>query len=162
MRAMEAPGGHCRRQRRPVDDALSSGAVGREHGPGFMRQSACVKRVLKLIGGGLIAAMLAGPAMAQGKVEFRSMPNGQGREFEVVVPRPTPAEAPTPDAKFFPQDHQVPYEPGFIAPLTVRPRAGPIKRIGAAGWTSPPSRGYGGDQNFAVGSFSMGIGIIWE
>jgi hypothetical protein len=119
--------------------------------------------VLNVAGcGAVIVAALAGPAMAQGKVEFKSTPDGQGREFEVVVPRPAPGDTPTPDAKFFPQDHQVPYEPGFITPLTVTPKSGPIKRIGAAGWTSPPSRGYGGDQNFAVGSFSMGIGFTWE
>jgi hypothetical protein len=78
------------------------------------------------------------------------------------VPRPAPGDTPTPDAKFSPQDHQVPYEPGFLAPLTVTPKSGPIKKIGAAGWTSPPSRGYGGDQNFAVGSCSIGIGLTWD
>ena len=119
------------------------------------------REVVGLAIAGLLFAALASPAVGQGKVEFRSTPDGQGREFEVVVPRPR-GEVPTPDAKFFPQDHQVPFEPGFIEPLTARPQSGPIKKIGAAGWTSPPGRGYGGDQNFAVGSFSMGISFTWE
>jgi hypothetical protein len=121
-----------------------------------------IETAVRLIVSGLLLAAAASPVMAQGKVEFRGTADGQGREFEVVVPRPKPGEVPTPDAKFFPQDHQVPYEPGFIEPLTARPQSGPIKKIGAAGWTSPPGRGYGGDQNFAVGSFSMGISFTWE
>src|SRR5262245_60551968 len=112
---------------------------------------------VRLVAAAGLLAVAAGPALAQGKVEFRSTPDGQGREFEVVVPRPFPGESPTPDAKFFPQDNKVPFEPGFIAPLTVTPKSGPIKKIGGAGWTSPPGRGYGGDQNFAVGWFSMGV-----
>lgn len=112
--------------------------------------------------GVLLGALAAGPSLAQGKVEFRTTPDGQGREFEVIVPRPQQGELTTPDGKFFPQDHQVPYEPGFIEPLTVRPESGPIRKFGAAGWTSPPGRGYGGDQNFAVGSFSLGISFTWE
>jgi hypothetical protein len=126
--------------------------------PKVMRRSILLSAFSTIV----VSALLGGQAIAQGKVEFRNTPDGQGREFEVVVPPPKPGETVTPDAKFFPQDHQVPYEPGFIEPLTTRPKSGPIKKLGAAGWTSPPGRGYGGDQNFAVGSFSMGLSFTWE
>jgi hypothetical protein len=71
-------------------------------------------------------------------------------------------EGSSPDAKFFPPDHEVPYEPGFIEPLTFRPNKGPIERLGSAAWTSPPGRGYGGDQNFSGGWFSIGVGLTWK
>jgi hypothetical protein len=118
--------------------------------------------IKQLAVGVILSAWLSTMVVAQGKVEVRSTPDGQGRQFEVVVPRQVPGEAATPDSKFYPQDHQVPYEPGFIEPLTGRPESGRIKKIGAAGWTAPPGRGYGGDQNFSVGWFSMGVGFTWE
>jgi hypothetical protein len=120
------------------------------------------RMIHRIAAGMVVSTLLTTPAFAQGKVEVRTTPDGQGRQFEVVVPRQVPGEVPTPESKFYPQDHQVPYEPGFIEPLTARPESGRIKKIGAAGWTAPPGRGYGGDQNFAVGWFSMGVGFTWE
>ncbi|MCI0547620.1 MAG: hypothetical protein L0027_10085 [Candidatus Rokubacteria bacterium] len=113
--------------------------------------------------GTLLVLGLTAPALAQGKVEVRSIETPQGRRFEVISPNPAPLDATRPrDADFYGDDVRIPYEPGFIEPFTTAPAAGPIKKVGLAGWTAPPGRGSPNNIPESPGWFALGIAIIFE
>jgi len=106
-----------------------------------------------------------GSALAQtSPVEVKTSTPADPRELEIVTPAPGSRDVTRPrEADFYPNDVRVPYDPGFVEPLTTRPKSGPIKRVGVSGWTAPAGRGdgYAAGQELN-GWFGFGISVIWE
>jgi hypothetical protein len=114
---------------------------------------------------GLGAAGMAGaqsqPAPAAG-VELKS--GGEATpKFELSAP-PAIREGTRPrDAGFYPEDVRVRHEPAFVEPLTHRPAAGPVKKMGASLWTAPAARGsLASSPPDVPGWLGFGFTLIWE
>jgi hypothetical protein len=126
-----------------------------------------MRRVTSTLGAGTIGAFavafaLIGVAQAQPRVEIRQTPSGE-RQFEVVAPGPAPRDMSRPrDADFYREDNRTPYEPGFVEPLTGKPRSGPIKKWGVSGWTAPAAAGPMAHRQENSGWFGFGLTFIWE
>lgn len=113
---------------------------------------------------GALGLAVAAPAAAQIPVEVRtSAEPAQQRELELIAPAPGAREVTRPrEADFFGEDVRVRHEPGFVEPLTARPKTGPVKKVGLSGWTAPPGRGDGIVQREISGWFGFGISVVWE
>ncbi|HUG38382.1 MAG TPA: hypothetical protein VML54_15600 [Candidatus Limnocylindrales bacterium] len=124
-----------------------------------------MKRVLAvlLLGPALVvAAASAASAQTQGSTELRTTAV-PGEMDLFVAPSPGARDVTRPrEADFYREDIRVRHEPGFIEPLTTRPKTGPIKKVGLSGWTAPPGRGDGIVQHETSGWFSFGLSIVWE
>jgi hypothetical protein len=105
----------------------------------------------------------AAPAVAQTPIEIKT--DSPGDPLELVTPAPGARDVSRPrEAEFYPnpQDIRVRHDPGFVEPLTTRPKSGPIKKVGLSGWTAPPGRGDGSAQQETSGWFGFGISFTWE
>jgi hypothetical protein len=109
----------------------------------------------------LLALAAAVPVMAQSGVEMTTSAPQEG--LEIVAPTPGARDATRPrEADFYREDIRVRHEPGYIKPLTVTPKSGPVKKIGLSGWTAPPGRGDGSVQHENNGWFGFGLSLTWE
>jgi hypothetical protein len=122
---------------------------------------------------GVLGFALAGPAAAQAPstqppaaptlVDVQTGATPSDRNLEIIAPEPGAQDVTRPrEADFYPEDVRVRHGPGFVEPLTVRPKIGPVKKVGVSGWTAPPGRGDGIVQREINGWFGFGISVIWE
>jgi len=128
-----------------------------------MKRTMIATSLLLVSGSLLLVGMAGGPALAQSRVEVSASSPGDPRELELVSPAPGAREVSRPrEADFYREDIRVRHDPGFVEPLTTRPKSGPIKKIGLSGWTAPPGRGDGIVQQDISGWFGFGLSIVWE
>jgi len=91
------------------------------------------------------------------------------QQFDLNLPTPDqsragssrqPGRPATPGAEIYPHRPPVPYEPGFVTPLSRETETG---RMGAAGWTSPntPAGSRVGTDPDNAGWFGSGLAIEW-
>ena len=101
------------------------------------------------------------PASASPGVEVKA-PEAAPK-FELSAP-PAVREGTRPrDAGFYPEDVRVRHEPAFVEPLTRRPAAGPVKKMGASLWTAPAARGsLASSPPDVPGWLGFGFTLIWE
>ena len=122
---------------------------------------------------GVLGLALAGPAAAQAPsaqpapapapVDDQTSATPADKNLEIIAPSPGARDVTRPrEADFYPEDVRVRHEPGFVEPLTARPKTGPVKKVGVSGWTAPPGRGDGIVQREINGWFGFGISVIWE
>ena len=122
---------------------------------------------------GVLGFVLAGPATAQtpptqpptapAPVDVQTSVTAADKNLEIIAPSPGARDVTRPrEADFYPEDVRVQHEPGFVEPLTARPKTGPVKKVGVSGWTAPPGRGDGIVQREISGWFGFGISVIWE
>jgi len=134
-----------------------------------MRMVTIAPRGLALAG--LLALASAGPAAAQAPaappppaagVELKSGAEATPK-FELSAP-PAVREGTRPrEADFYPEDVRIRHEPAFVEPLTHRPKAGPVKKLGASLWTAPAARGSAlSSPPDAPGWLGFGFTLIWE
>jgi hypothetical protein len=122
-----------------------------------------VRTIQRVAAVALVVLGSVATGFAQGKVEVRaSAPEGE-RPLEFVTPSPGASEISKPrEADFYGQDVPVQHEPGFIEPLTIRPREGRIRKIGVSGWTAPSGLAEGVQRSQISGWFAIGISMTWE
>jgi hypothetical protein len=111
----------------------------------------------------LVLTALGGPVSAQQAAAPVLGPERGSLDFGIIGRYTREATHPR-ENEFYRDDLKVRHEPGFIEPMTVRPQSGPIKKIGASGWTSPPGTGALPQvlhQEFS-GWFGFGISAVWE
>ena len=122
---------------------------------------------------GVLGFALAGPVAAQtppteppaapAPVDVQTSVSTADKNLEIIAPSPGSRDVTRPrESDFYPEDVRVRHEPGFVEPLTVRPKTGPVKKVGVSGWTAPPGRGDGIVQREINGWFGFGISVIWE
>jgi len=121
-----------------------------------------MKQLLAVIAlAGLAALGPVSPSLAQSTTELRA--TTYPGELELVAPSPGSREVTRPrEADFYREDIRVRHEPGFVEPLTARPKSGPIKKIGLSGWTAPPGVVDRTVQREASGWFGFGLSFTWE
>ena len=121
-----------------------------------------MKRLLAVLG--LASLPILGavtPAGAQATTELRA--TTYPGELELIAPSPGTREVTRPrEADFYREDIRVRHDPGFVEPLTARPKSGPIKKIGLSGWTAPPGVVDRTVQREASGWFGFGLSFTWE
>ena len=118
--------------------------------------------VLGLVGVALATGAVAAPAFAQSPpaADAPAAPEG---DFAIIAPRSAREATRAREQEFYPgEDIRVRHEPAFVRGLSTAPAAGPIKRMGISGWTSPPGRGDGQIAHEVSGWFGFGFSIIWE
>jgi hypothetical protein len=108
----------------------------------------------------VVSVLLAAGAAGAQPVEIEARPPERVPELEVIAPplredvsRPT-------DADYYPESSRVPYDPAFVAPLTVETERGVA---GLAGWTSPntPIVEQGTAYREVQGWFAFGFAFVW-
>jgi hypothetical protein len=125
-----------------------------------------MKRALtaKVIGIGLLAVMIAGPASAQNPVEIRATAPEKPPQLRIVEPSPATREATRPrEADFYREDVRVRHEPAFIEPFVGQTQGG--TKYGLSGWTSPttPVGSYVSQEPWArSGWFALGFTVVWD
>lgn len=118
--------------------------------------------VLSLFGLAVIAGWPAAPASAQSQPAQVSPAAPEG-DFAIIAPKSAREVTRAREQEFYPgEDIRVRHEPAFVRGLSAAPAAGPIKRMGVSGWTSPPGRGDGQIAHEVSGWFGFGFSIIWE
>lgn len=109
----------------------------------------------------LLSLALCGTAVAQQD----GVPASTSERQELGVFGRYTREATHPrESDFYREDAKVRHEPAFVEPMTTRPPAGRVKKIGLSGWTAPPGRGALPQvlqQEFS-GWFGIGISAVWE
>ena len=106
---------------------------------------------------------MSGPALAQGQVEMRTVPE-PGPRLEIVPQGPAARETTRPnDADAYRDDVRVRHEPAFVEPFATRTEGG--QEVGLSGWTAPAtpvgslaSQGYGQNN----GWFAIGISFTFD
>ena len=120
--------------------------------------------VAKLVGAGLLTAMLPGSASAQNPVEIRATAPEKPPQLRIVEPSPATREATRPrEADFYREDVRVRHEPAFIEPFVGQTRGG--TKYGLSGWTSPttPVGSYVSQEPWArSGWFALGFTVVWD
>jgi hypothetical protein len=123
----------------------------------------CVRVIQRATLAALIVLAAVVPCLAQSRVEVRTSAPAGERPLELVTPSPGASEISKPrEADFYGQDVPVQHEPGFIEPLTTRPREGRIRAIGVSGWTAPSGLAEGAQRSQISGWFAIGISMTWE
>jgi hypothetical protein len=118
------------------------------------------------VASGLLALTLAtgwtvAPASAQEAAP--RAPATIQEEFGIIAPPSAREVTRARESEFYPgEDIRVRHEPAFVRGLSTAPSSGPIKRIGVAGWISPPGRGDGIQAHEVSGWFGFGFSFVWE
>src|SRR5262245_55083435 len=117
------------------------------------------------LAGMALVVVVAGPASAQSPVEIKkAAPQGQTKPFDIIAPGPATKDLTrVPEADFYRDDQLVPYDPGFIEPLTGTTKGG--SKYGASAWTAPQTPvGSLASQIYQQnnGWFGFGITFIWD
>jgi hypothetical protein len=120
--------------------------------------------VAKLVGSGLLTAMMAAAAWAQNPVEIRATAPEKPPQLRIVEPSPATREATRPrEADFYREDVRVRHEPAFIEPFVGETRGG--TKYGLSGWTSPttPVGSYVSQEPWARSGWpALGITVVWD
>jgi hypothetical protein len=120
--------------------------------------------VAKLVGAGLLTAMLPGSASAQNPVEIRATAPEKPPQLRIVEPSPATREATRPrEADFYREDVRVRHEPAFIEPFVGETRGG--TKYGLSGWTSPttPVGSYVSQEPWARSGWpALGLTVVWD
>ena len=120
--------------------------------------------VAKLVGAGLLTAMLPGSASAQNPVEIRATAPEKPPQLRIVEPSPATREATRPrEAGFYREDVRVRHEPAFIEPFVGETRGG--TKYGLSGWTSPttPVGSYVSQEPWARSGWpALGFTVVWD
>lgn len=119
----------------------------------------CMKR---LAAAGLLAAVL-GAGLPTADAQETAPTTAPQENLTIIAPKSAREATRARESEFYPgEDIRVRHEPAFVSGLSGAPAAGPVKRLGVSGWTSPPGRGDGITAHENSGWFGFGFSIIWE
>ena len=117
-----------------------------------------------LVGPGLLTAVLAGPAIAQGPIEIRATAPEKPAQLRIVEPSEATRESTRPrEADFYREDVRVRHEPAFIEPFVGQTQGG--TKYGLSGWTSPttPVGSYVSQEPWARSGWpALGFTVVWD
>ena len=110
----------------------------------------------------LTSLLAAGVTPAQAQQQPAAPAPQPDQNFTIIVPKSAREATRAREQEFYPgEDIRVRHEPAFIGGMSGT-SAGPIKRYGVSGWTSPPGRGDGIMTHETSGWFGFGFSFTWE